>query len=63
MYNPGCKTVRQFHSFFWDTELTLERMEEISEWIGSLSKEDKSKLDNLLFDVRVAAQWDASSYE
>lgn len=50
-------TVRPNHSFFWNTDLTLERMQEISDWIGTLSKEDRKKLDDLLTDVREDVQW------
>jgi hypothetical protein len=50
-------SVQPNHSFFWDTKLSLERMKEISDWIGSLSKEDKSKLDDLIADVKDEEWW------
>jgi hypothetical protein len=50
-------SVQQHHSFFWNTKLTAERMREISDWIGTLSKEDRNKLDDLEDDVREDDQY------
>jgi hypothetical protein len=43
-------TVQRHWTFFWDTELSEKRMIEISEWIGSLSLEDRGKLTDLMKD-------------
>ncbi len=45
-------TVQKHRSFWWDTKLSAERMRAISDWVGSLSKEDRDKLDDLLEDYR-----------
>ena len=57
-YNSECPQVRQHHSFFWDTKLSLERMEEISGWIGGLSPKERGLLDDLLDDIRKATEFD-----
>ncbi len=41
-------------SFFWDSSLTEERMRQISEWMGTLSKEQQDLLDDLV-DDRIAS--------
>ena len=50
MQELGHPTVQKNHSFFWDTDLSPERMKEISDWIGNLSPEDRQKLRDLLRD-------------
>lgn len=51
------RCVQPNHSFFWNTKLPIERMKAISDWIGSLSAEDRSKLNDLLADVRREQEW------
>jgi hypothetical protein len=46
------------HSFFWKSQLTKERKQEISDWIGSLTKAQRKMLDDLLRDTREEARWD-----
>lgn len=53
-----CSTVQKHHSFFWNSELTPERMKEISDWIGSLSKEDRRKLRDVLKDAIDECRYD-----
>ena len=53
-YHPS---VTKNHSFFWDTKLTEERMWEISDWLGSLTPEQRKLLDDMLADMREEAEW------
>lgn len=49
-------------SFFWDSELSELRREEIGEWIQSLSEENYKKLKDIVKDVRDEIRWETSSY-
>ena len=46
------KTVWPNRSFFWDTWLTEKRMEQISDWLGTLTPEQKDMLKDILCDYR-----------
>ncbi len=61
-YNLACSVVRRNHSFFFNSKLTFERMCEISEWIGTLTKDQRKMLDDLLSDERSSAKFDANDY-
>ena len=49
---PACPTVQKHHTFFFDTKLSANRMQEISDWIGELSLNDRKKLEELIEDVK-----------
>lgn len=53
-------SVKEFHTFFWHTKLSDERMQEISDWIGSLTLEEKCRLDDLLSDYRDELEWECN---
>ncbi len=44
-------------SFYWDSNLTTERKDEIIAWVKSLSNNNADKLKDLLCDVREDQQW------
>ena len=53
-------SIKEFHTFFWHTKLSDERMQEISDWIGSLTLEEKYYLDDLLSDYRDELEWECN---
>lgn len=57
-FNLSCPQVRKNYTFFYKTGLSFERMCDISEWIGSLSKEQRAMLDDILHDKAKECQWD-----
>ena len=46
-------------SFFWDTKLSQDRMQEIIDWIAQLPDDQRALLNDLLDDVREEATWNA----
>ena len=55
-------TVQQGHSFYWQTNLSIDRMEEISAWIMTLTPEQRSYLRDIISDTREATSFD-EAYE
>jgi hypothetical protein len=53
-------SVKEFHTFFWHTKLSDKRMQKISDWIGSLTLEEKRYLDDLLSDYRDELEWECN---
>jgi len=51
-FNLACPTVRKNRSFHYRTKLSFERMCQISDWIGSLTPEQKDMLEDVIFDAR-----------
>ena len=47
-------------SFFWDTKLSIETQQQLVDWCKSLNAEDQKKLELLLEDTRLEADWNAS---
>jgi len=52
-------TCQPFHTFFWNSQLPVSKMEEISDWIGSLKPHEKELLKLLISDIRTQESWDA----
>ncbi len=59
-YNLSCGTVRKNHSFFWRTNLSFERMCQISEWLGSLTEDQKKMVEELCKDAREDENFEAN---
>ena len=56
-----CKnTVYSEHSFYWDTELSEERMEEIAAWLGNLPFKERRYISDLIEDTVADEQFYAS---
>lgn len=45
-------------SFFWRSELTSKRKQEIINWVNSLSEHDQDLLQDLLQDIQDETMWD-----
>lgn len=58
MANHRC--VHRWHSFFWNTDLSDERMKEINAFIGGLTQEQRAMIQDLLDDVREGCEWEES---
>jgi hypothetical protein len=54
------KTVHSHISFFWDTRLTNERMEEINAWVATLTEEQLKMLHDLQVDSRQEGDFSSS---
>ena len=50
-------------SFFWDSDLSEERKQQIIEWIENMNDEQRSMLNDLLDDVRAEEQYYADESE
>jgi hypothetical protein len=47
--------------FFWNTSLSDERKAAIVEWVKSLSKDEKSMLEDIVDDARIDKSWEAET--
>jgi ABC-type phosphate/phosphonate transport system substrate-binding protein len=56
------KTVYPNWSFFWNTRLSEDRMQEISDFLGTLSKQDKNKIEDLIQDSKEEADYDCNEF-
>lgn len=63
MNNQSPNSVQKHHSFFWNTNLSNKRMKQISDWIGSLAKEEQDMLYELLTDAREDTEFDMSDHD
>lgn len=49
------------HSFYWQTDLTVQRMREISDWVLSLPSDQKELLQDLVSDMKQRTQIETCS--
>ena len=52
------KTVLKHHTFYWNTSLSQERMDEIDALLESLTPEQRRMIDDLLSDHREEVEFD-----
>jgi hypothetical protein len=50
---------KRYWSFFWHTRLSVARQTEIRNWIDSLTAEQYKMLEDITFDAKEDASYDA----
>lgn len=52
--------IQRHHHFFWNSSLSQKRMEEISNWVGTLTESQRDMLEDIVEDARVDEHWNAN---
>jgi hypothetical protein len=60
MTHDNKNTVLKHHTFYWNTSLSQERMDEIDALLDSLTHEQRRMIDDLLLDHREEVEFDCA---